>query len=136
MKAHSALAALSISGLCACSESAPAGYRASPEAVAQAQLFRQRAEDCYRAPRSRFGHSGACTEALALHKALESTPTHFGSQEDWERFSESKAAGTNLLLKSVLSDLCDVPPTERPSPRQQAICRAADPRASIAERVQ
>jgi hypothetical protein len=106
-----------------CSEAVPAGYQAAEAGITRAEQFREQAEACYRAASAGSGLGAPCAEAAGLYQELSLTPIHFDDDAEWERFREGFAGGTNLLLKSVFSSLCDGSIREGLSPGEQALCR-------------
>ncbi|MGH6614487.1 hypothetical protein [Sphingomonas sp.] len=102
-----AIAALAMTS--ACSAGAAGNERSGAEAIARADLYRQRAEACFGHPATDRANAPACHEALGLFHELGSTPTHFANEQVGARFFDAKSSGDYLLLRSVLGDLCDHP---------------------------
>ena len=123
MKLLALVATTILATIPSCSEAVPAGYQAAEVGIAQAERFRERAEACYRATSARSELDAACAEAAGLYQELGITPIHFGHDAEWERFREGFMGGTNLLLKSVLSSLCDGSIREDISRGEEEVCR-------------
>lgn len=115
-------ATAAVLALPACSKPVPAGYETAATAIPQAERFRQLAETCYRGTLDRSWNGAACAEAAGLHQELGLTPLHFTDDAESERYRESFAGGTNMLLKSMLSRLCEEPKREPSWPDRQQFC--------------
>lgn len=116
--------------LSACSEPVPPGSQTGAAALARADRFRQQAEVCYRATLARepFWDQAECAEAAALHQELGLAPVHFSDDGERERFQEGFAAGANILLRSMVPGLCDMPAGESILPDGQKFC---EPRQAV-----
>ena len=112
-------------GLPSCSEPRPEGYRSGAEAIREAEQFEALADRCHSSSGREAKPEPACTQAMALYEKFRTTPTHFASSSEADRFFEAHGRGTNLMFMAFQRDICLAETKAAVGERLKTMCDAA-----------